>query len=299
MSDDYNVFISWSGPRSKWIAEFFRGWLPLLVQAAKPWMSATDIDKGTHGLSEIRNTLSGTKVAIVCLTPENLNEPWILYEAGASSKTIDEKTRLCTFLLGGLKFQDVKPPLGMFQATNPDKQDTRALIGTINAAVSDSPVPVANLDLLFERLWPDLEKQIATMPKSEQAAPPKRLVDDIVTELLEISRAQITNTILMLDKLSNLENIANRGQHPQWPASWLGASDVLSGRVQPLSSLGLAGQKVVSPFAFDSMPTFVHQDPTPAATEPGVVEKVAPPKTPAGKAAPAKPNPASGKDPKK
>jgi hypothetical protein len=288
MSDEYNVFISWSGPRSKWIAEFFHGWLPLLVQSAKPWMSATDIEKGTRGLNEISNTLRTTKVAIVCLTPENLNAPWILYEAGASSKTIDEKTRLCTYLLGGLEFQQVTGPLGMFQATNPTKEDTRALVRTINAAVSDSPVPVSNLDLLFERMWPDLEQKLATIPESEQPVAPKRLVDDMVTELLEISRAQFNNTISMQSKLSNLENIFSREQSGHWPISLVGAPDVLSGRVQPLSSLMVAGQKVVNPFVFESIPTFVHLNSTPVATEPAAVKKPAAAKLHAGEAAPSK-----------
>jgi len=117
MSEEYNVFISWSGERSKWVAEAMRDWLPLVLQTAKPWMSATDIEKGSRGLNEVSGRLQGMKIGIVCLTPENLETPWILYEAGALSKTIDDKTRLCTYLLGGLQFQHVKPPLGMFQAT--------------------------------------------------------------------------------------------------------------------------------------------------------------------------------------
>src|SRR5262249_35845537 len=113
MSKAHNVFISWSGQRSRFVADVLRNWLPMIVQAAKPWMSDTDIDKGSRGLHEIGRGLDGMKVGIVCLTPENLNVPWVLYEAGALSKTIDNKTRLCTYLLASLQFQDVKPPLGM------------------------------------------------------------------------------------------------------------------------------------------------------------------------------------------
>jgi hypothetical protein len=101
MGMEFNVFISWSGDRSKWIAEALREWLPLVVQAAKPWMSSKDIDKGARGLQEISEKLERAKIGIVCLTPENLNVPWVLFEAGALSKTIDDETRLCTLLLGG------------------------------------------------------------------------------------------------------------------------------------------------------------------------------------------------------
>src|SRR5258705_8007705 len=119
MLDDHNVFISWSGPRSKHVAEGMFEWIRLVVQAAKPWMSA-GMEKGTRSLNEITNRLSTIKVGIVCLTPENQDAPWILYEAGALSKQIDDKPRLCTFLLGGLTPPNVRLPLGMFQATNSD-----------------------------------------------------------------------------------------------------------------------------------------------------------------------------------
>jgi|HubBroStandDraft_4_1064222.scaffolds.fasta_scaffold158450_1 hypothetical protein len=210
MSEAHNVFISWSGPRSKWVAEALRDWLPLILQTAKPWMSATDIEKGSRGLDEVSSRLQGMRVGIVCLTPENLAAPWILYEAGALSKTIDDKTRLCTYLLGGLQFQDVKSPLGMFQATNPDKDDTRKLVRTINRAVSEHPVAENNLDLLFERLWPDLDRKLESLPNPEQVAAPKRLVDDIVTELLEIARTEVNKRESLQAQVSHIEEVLNR-----------------------------------------------------------------------------------------
>jgi hypothetical protein len=39
-----NVFISWSGERSKLIAEAFYEWLPMVIQSAKPWMSGVSIE---------------------------------------------------------------------------------------------------------------------------------------------------------------------------------------------------------------------------------------------------------------
>ena len=210
MSDEFNVFISWSGERSKWVADALRDWLPLVLQAAKPWMSATDIEKGSRGLNEVGNKLLGMKVGIVCLTPENLNAPWILYEAGALSKTIDDKTRLCTYLLGGLQFQDVTPPLGMFQATHADKQDTQKLVRTINRAVSADPVREDNLDRLFERMWPDLEHKLTTIPKSEQVAVAKRSPEDMVTEILEIARGEADGRKSVQAQISRLEDILSR-----------------------------------------------------------------------------------------
>lgn len=99
MSDDNNVFISWSGERSRWVADALRDWLPAVLQSVKPWMSA-DIKKGTRGQTTISDKLDKVKVGIVCLTPENLQEPWILFEAGALSKAVDKNSYVCTYLLG-------------------------------------------------------------------------------------------------------------------------------------------------------------------------------------------------------
>lgn len=184
----HNVFLSWSGQRSRFIAEALRDWLPMIVQAAKPWMSEADIDKGSRGLVELGRALDGLKVGIICLTPENLKEPWILYEAGALSKSIDEKSRLCTYLLAGLQPQDVKPPLGMFQATQANKDDTRKLIHTINRAVSEDPVPQPPLDRLFDQVWSELEGKLNKMPAPEEFIEAKRPTDEMVAEILELTR---------------------------------------------------------------------------------------------------------------
>ena len=103
-------------------------------------MSDADNDKGSRGLNEIGAALEGMRVGITCLTPENLEAPWLLFEAGALSKSISDATRLCTYLIGGLQSRDIAPPLSMFQATKADKEDTRKLIHTLNKALHHNPI---------------------------------------------------------------------------------------------------------------------------------------------------------------
>ena len=55
--------------------------LPKVIQGAKPWMSDSYIDKGSRGLSELAGALEGIKVGISCLVPENLEVPWLVFEA--------------------------------------------------------------------------------------------------------------------------------------------------------------------------------------------------------------------------
>jgi len=193
MGDKHNVFLSWSGPRSKWAAAALRDWLPLVLQSAKPWMSEEDIDKGSRGLDEVGRALEGMRIGIICLTPENLLAPWILFESGALSKTLDAGTRVCTYLLAGLRPQDVERPLGMFQATASNKEDTKRLVHAINKALEGEPVPEGNLDAVFEGMWPRLEERLSKMPATSSAVPSKRPTDEMVAEILELSRAAATS----------------------------------------------------------------------------------------------------------
>ena len=40
------VFISWSGTRSKALANALHKWLPMVLQYVEPWVSDSDIDAG-------------------------------------------------------------------------------------------------------------------------------------------------------------------------------------------------------------------------------------------------------------
>ena len=67
------VFISWSGQRSKIVAEALENWLAQVIQAVEPWVSQ-DINKGgLRWSAEVADRLERSKVGIICLTKSNLN----------------------------------------------------------------------------------------------------------------------------------------------------------------------------------------------------------------------------------
>lgn len=162
-NDEYNIFISWSGSRSQAVAEALKAWLPKVVKGAKPWISAQDIEKGTRGSIELGKALQ-MSTAISCITPENKNAPWILFEAGALSKTIDQKTKFWTYLVD-LSVDELNDPLKTFQATTAvDKESNRRLVQSINITVNATPVPEAALNQSFEKNWPFLLEMLRQLP---------------------------------------------------------------------------------------------------------------------------------------
>jgi hypothetical protein len=152
------VFISWSGHHSRKIAETLRDWIPSVLQFARPYFTPNDIEKGTKWNSEISKCLSSSDIGIICLTPKNLLSPWILFEAGALSKNMDESR--VSAILFKLDAADVDGPLASFQNTVFNKEDFRKLVGTINSAGGSSKLEKDVLDRVFDKWWPELQADI-------------------------------------------------------------------------------------------------------------------------------------------
>ena len=82
------VFISWSGARSKSLALALKDWLPLTLNYVKPWVSDKDIGAGDRWAQSIAGELEAANCGIICITPENLQSEWVLFETGALSKSM-------------------------------------------------------------------------------------------------------------------------------------------------------------------------------------------------------------------
>jgi hypothetical protein len=183
------VFISWSGQASKQAAEALAEWLPQVIQAVEPWISS-GIDKGAKWPEAIGSQLKETKVGIFCLTKENLCAPWILFEAGAISKT--EGALVCTFLLG-LQHSDVEYPLAWFEHTSTAKADILKLLRAINSALpgaGDRPLDDKTLEKVFEKNWTELEQRLTEALSANPAGPGETRPDgEILREILAHVRA--------------------------------------------------------------------------------------------------------------
>lgn len=180
------VFLSWSGKRSKYIAESLSNWLEQVLQAAEPWIS-TDIEKGKRWSAEISDKLKESKVAIICLTNENLDSKWIHFEAGAIAKT--EDAYICTFLFD-VNPTNVQQPLSQFQNTKYDKDDILKLVKTINTRIGKTggkSLKESNLESVFETFWPQLENKLKHTPEAADLSI-IRTDRELIEESLQILR---------------------------------------------------------------------------------------------------------------
>lgn len=182
------VFISWSGPRSRHVARALHDWLPDIVQYVEPWMSHEDIQAGARWTSEINDQLSQTKFGIICLTPENQHKPWLVFEAGALAKTVDDDTFVVPYLIDMDK-SEVKGPLAQFQYVLLDEEGTFGLVQSINKVPdNDAALPGERLEKVFRRSWPDLKSVFDDLPDADAPIQKPRGSEEILREVLELVR---------------------------------------------------------------------------------------------------------------
>jgi len=82
-------------------------------------MSDRDLGAGQRWNEEISLRLKETNFGVICLTPENLEAPWLMFEAGALAKAL-ESARVIPVLLE-LRLSDLSFPLAQFQAVEANR----------------------------------------------------------------------------------------------------------------------------------------------------------------------------------
>jgi hypothetical protein len=188
------IFLSWSGERTK------------------PWISSKDIDKGSLWFGEINDQLKDTSVGIICLTQENKNRPWVLFESGALAKGLSD-SRVCTFLVD-LESKDIQDPLAQFNHTFPQKESMFALVKTLNKLIPTGSLDAKVLEQSFEIFWPRFEERFSKVLKSSLSSEPEkpRKEVDILGEILEITRS-------LNNRVRKIESDIDRGASGEAPGA--------------------------------------------------------------------------------
>lgn len=188
------LFISWSGQLSHQIAKELKEWFPLVINQLEPFVSSESIKKGDRWMIDIYSELEQSNFGVICLTKENLTEPWIMFEAGALSKNVSQ-SRVSSLLFDNLKQNDVKSPLSLFQNTEFDEEDFRKLVASINNALGDKKISDTILSRSFDKWFPDLEEKIRKIQEEySPALPPKQPDANTLDEILRTTK-YISNVV--------------------------------------------------------------------------------------------------------
>ena len=175
------IFISWSGKRSKALAVALKDWLPLVLQYATLWVSDKDISAGDRWAQTVAQELESSNFGILCVTPENIKSEWILFEAGALSKSmLDSKV---IPLLFDLELSELSGPLSQFQALKVDQQGMLDVVKAINA-IAENKAADTTIDQLVPALWGQLQQKLDDIPGKELTEKHLRPQTEILEELV-------------------------------------------------------------------------------------------------------------------
>jgi hypothetical protein len=157
------VFISWSGSLSRTIAETLYEWMKtLLPEELDPWMSKKNVELGSQWARVLFEELRTTDYGIICLTPDNVDSDWMLFEAGALAKTFgeDDMGRVIP-LLYDVERDKLPSPYIQFQSAPLNEDAILHLFLQINAGLQN-PVAEERLTRIFRSVWPEIEKKLDT-----------------------------------------------------------------------------------------------------------------------------------------
>jgi ubiquitin-like protein Pup len=179
------VFISWSGPLAQEIAQHISKFLPNVIQAFKPWMSENDISAGSFWVDEVMKGLQNARVGLVILTPENLNRPWLHYEAGYLTRYIRSGQGLVSPILINLEASALTGPLSSLNSTEFKKEKFEKLMKDMNQKL-ERPVPDPVLGDSFEAFWGRLKEQVdASVAKANSSGSLEKKFnqEDVLTQI--------------------------------------------------------------------------------------------------------------------
>jgi hypothetical protein len=202
---EHNIFLAWSGQSSKLVAQALHNWLPKVIQSAKPWMSEEGIRAGSVWHSKLLEVLRDIKIGVLCVTPGNLNAPWLYFEGGMIAKTIAGTEFVCPYLLGVSSTDVPSGPLSPFQSCIADENGTLKLVKDINKALN-SPTDEGNLEETFKLFWNKLQAQLGEAKDTTdfKSQAPKRTAEEMSEEILAAVRELSRNSDQTRDSINKI-----------------------------------------------------------------------------------------------
>jgi DNA-binding MarR family transcriptional regulator len=160
------IFISWSDETSHAIALTLGDWIPSVIQAVETTVSPEDIRKGTRWVNDVSKELNQSSLGIICVVPGNIGAPWLNFEAGVLSKTLDG-SKVIPLLLDVERSELDDGPLAQFPSAIFEKNEMYHILETINENMEEGRLSEERLRNTFEVWWPKLELDVESIREKE------------------------------------------------------------------------------------------------------------------------------------
>jgi hypothetical protein len=166
-----DILVSWSKTRSWEVAQSVYDWLPNVFPRVKLWISTNDIEIGDEWWEELKRVLHKAKACITCITKDNVNSPWLHYEAGRIAGR-KEEVRILPYLFDVTPEEIAHTPLQKYQCAQcaeSFEEGTLALVRSLNRLWPRKPKKLDDetLQSKFAEHWPTLEERLKHIPEIE------------------------------------------------------------------------------------------------------------------------------------
>lgn len=164
------------------------GLLEKLIPPNSQWFSVKNIGPGDRWRNEVSTALEECNFGIICVTQENVEAPWLLFEAGALAKSLD-KGKVVPILVN-LEIKRLKDPLAQFQAVSANKKGIKELVLKLNNELGID----VDLSKSFEACWRKFSNKIKILSEKEYP-----VSDDSYSNLTEVSKKLFKHKITLID----------------------------------------------------------------------------------------------------
>lgn len=208
MSDQ--AFISWSGHAAKEKAAALKRLIKDVLPEANVFMSDHDIPVGSLWLDTITSALDRSIAGVVIVTADNVDSPWLHFEAGALSNRVER--RMVIPLLSGVEITAISAtPLSAFQAVPLNKDNICKICESFASALGIVREGGA-IGRAFGKFWSDYENDL--LKESTGTKKTKAGLDDIeagIVQLQAYARAQADILADILKRSDTASSIQGQG----------------------------------------------------------------------------------------
>ena len=211
------VFIGWSGDRSRLVSGGLKSLLEYTFEGIDVFVSDY-IEPGEAWGPRLQTELEQSEFGILCLTAENFEAPWLLFEAGAMAKKFESsRTRVVPYLIDTLPEGSVRSPLSQFQQVHADREGTLFLVKSINA-LRESPQASDRLLKVFNGGWSEFEQTMKALPvpvgRRHDARSDREILETILQQIGSLVRASATTASLSRVPNEELAHLLNLRHQP-------------------------------------------------------------------------------------
>ncbi len=131
----------------------------------------------------MKTALNRATYGVLCITPDNCSNPWVLFEAGAIGARVGN---LVCPLVFGMEIDALRYPIRRYQAKPLDKGGVWEMLVAIHGSIDQKLLDAGRLERSFAAHWPAFEKAISMVTTETQAPPVSEPTpEDLLSELLQ------------------------------------------------------------------------------------------------------------------